>query len=438
MFTQLDQIMTTMALMVSRQLYLTGSYSRAGATSMDTDPARGFEFGSSIVIRRPKIRGAAQDLNPRVAPATLNEQEWVEVNLSLNHAWADGFPAFNNDAQYATVVNDSLMAVSTNVGTSFEGMFYSECFRDYSGVAASGAVQYASAPPLQLVFAENASGVLNPFTTEHLARANACLGAANVPAMDRFAFVSSFSAGDWAVAAPTAEGQSGALAGVGNIIQTGLQQGMFIPRAGFNFGVSNSITGQAAVTTLGDGTATEAVSAYTADTTVFFDGDRAGGTVPLGAVRCTIGVTGTLTGLAVGQIARLGPDAGPATAYGVILRVDVGNKYVWLVPYNSKGQKLTAAQLSTSTDKFGVPAIPYVNTAHHREFLVYGTRPLRQPMPGAGGQVISQAIPEYGAATVNIAVGAYNAAGMKQDHLASVLCGCKPSDHRKAAFMLSA
>jgi hypothetical protein len=219
---------------------------------------------------------------------------------------------------------------------------------------------------------------------------------------------------------------------------SGMTQGMFIPRASFLFGVSNSITGQTGVADMGDTTATEPVSAFTQDTTVFFDGDVAGGTTPLGAVRVTIGVTAALSGsVAVGQIARLGPDAGAATAYGVILRVDAGNKYVWLVPYNAKGQKLTAAQLSTSTDKIGIPAIPYVNTAHHREFLVFGSRPFKQPAPNSGGIVASQTLPQYGV-TVNATIGPYNALGLKQDRLIGLLTGCRASDHRKAAFMLSA
>ena len=437
-YTQLDHTLYTLAGLTLAQLYRQGSYSRSAATSLDSDPSRGFELGEGVTIKRPKIRGAAVDLNPRVAAATPAEQEYVEVNLRLDHCWADAFPDYVIDARAEQVVMDATMSAAANIGTSFENMFYSECFRDYSAIAASGSVQYANGAPLQLVFAENASGVLASFAPDHLARANAVLNFANVPNMDRFAFASAFSAGDWAVAQPTAEGQSGAMAMGGQILMSGMGQGMFVPRAGFNFGVSNSITGQAAIANLGDGTATEPVTAFTADTTVFFDGDTVGGTTPLGAVRVTIGVTGALSGsVAVGQIARLGPDAGPATAYGVILRVDAGNKYVWLVPYNAKGQKLTAAQLSTSTDKIGIPSIPYINTAHHREFLIFGTRPLKQPAPNAGGAVASQTLPQYGV-TVNATVGAYNATALKQDRLIALLTGCKASDHRKAAFMLSA
>lgn len=437
-FGPLDYTLYTLAGLTLAQLYRQGSYSRSAATSLDSDPARGFDIGEGITIKRPKIRGAAVDLNPRSAAAVPVEQEYVEVNLRLNHLWADAFPDYLIDARSEQVVMDATMAAATNIGISFEQMFYNECFRDYSGIAASGAVQYADGSPLQIVWAENASGVLSAFAPEHLARANAVLNFVNVPASDRFAFASSFSAGDWAVALPTAEGQSGAMAMGGQLLMSGMQQGMFVPRSGFNFGISNSITGQTGIADLGDGTAIEPVTAYVQDTTVFFNGDVAGGTLPLGAVRATIGVTAALNpAVAVGQIVRVGPDAGPAKAYGVILRVDAGAKQVWFVPYNAKGQVLTAAQLTANTDNISIRQIPYVNTAHHREFLIFGTRPLKQPAPNAGGAVASQTLPEYGV-TVNATVGAYNALSVKQDRLIAVLTGCRPSDHRKAAFMLSA
>ena len=436
-FTPLDHTLYTLAALTLTQLYREGSYSRSAATSLDSDPARGFDIGEGVTIRRPKIRGAAQDLNPRSAAATPVEQEYVEVNLRLDHCWADAFPDYVIDARSEQVMLDATMAAATNIGISFEAMFYAECFRDYSGVPASGAVQYANGAPLQIVFAESASGVLGSFAPDHLARASAVLNFANVPATDRFAFASAFSAGDWAVAQPTAEGQSGAMAMGGQLLMSGMSQGMFVPRSGFSFGVSNSITGQVGIADLGDGPSIEPVAAFTQDTTVFFDGDVASGTTPLGAVQVTIDMTADPTSVAVGQIARLGPDAGPAKAYGVILRVDAGDKYVWLVPYNAKGQKLTAAQLVVGTDNFSVPSIPYLNTAHHREFLIFGSRPFKQPAPGSGGVVASQALPQYGV-VVNATVGAYNALGLKQDRLIGVLTGCRSSDHRKAAFMLSA
>ncbi|NEO83813.1 MAG: hypothetical protein F6J87_06055 [Spirulina sp. SIO3F2] len=422
----------TLASYTLKQLWGTGSYSKTTATSLELDPSRVYDEYNEATILRPKKRGAAQDIDPRSGDEIqLNESNVVAVKVELNHLFSDGFPRYLMDAprQQTTLVRYGIQGTGNTIGSSFERMFYDECFRDYSQVSPVGTVQYAKGAPLQLAFKEQLNGVLAPFAPDHLVHANSILGAADVPTMDRFALVSAFSAGDWALAAPTAEGQSGANVGGSLVVAQGLQQGQFIPRSGFRFGPSNTINGQEPV----NGGVSEAITAIAADTSVFFDGDEAVPTL-LGAVQFTMAALNP--NLAVGQIARLGPDNAPATAYGVILRLDSGSNSVYLVPYNHKGQKLVAAKL-TLADRFSVPSIPYVNTVHQREFLQFASRPLTPPAPGSGGIMASQVLPDYGV-TVNFAIGGYIATKLQQPYVATLLCGCQPSDHRQAALLLSA
>jgi len=358
----------------------------------------------------------------------------VDVRVKLDKFTYNGFPSFTHDVRNEILVAQASDSIGNALAKSFEDGLYN-LFRDYTTVPAAGTVQMQAHGPTKIVFNEASTGALTAFSNHHLAYANAALVEDGVPSMGLFAHASPSALADWGVAAPVAEGQVGAVAGGATVLQNGLPPGTYIPRHGFALGSASAITGQAAIADLGDGTPTEPVTAYTQDTTVFFDGEVSGGTTPLGAVRVTIGVTAALAGtVAVGQIARLGPDAGAATAYGVILRVDAANKYVWLVPYNAKGQKLTAAQLSTATDKIGIPAIANVATAHHQEFMAYATRPLTQPR---NGLLFSVALPgQLASMVLNLGIGSWD--GVKENQFLALLWGAKATDYRKAALMLSA
>jgi hypothetical protein len=172
-----------------------------------------------------------------------------------------------------------------------------------------------------------------------------------------------------------------------------------------------------------------------ADTTVFFNDDLSG-SVPLGAVRLTLGIAGTVNaGVAVGRIARIALSGAPATAYGVILRVDTVNKFVWLVPYSMAGRVLPADAITTS-HIFSIPNIPSVNTASHKEHIVYASRLLSEPAPGEGAIADRAVDPELGI-IVQVFKGSYNVHQFKGGIRSATLMGAVPSDHRKAVLMLS-
>jgi len=431
-FSQISEIEKRLAVETLTQLYSQTSYARSGMTGYDASGQAGFTVGNEATFIRPKVRSATT-IDPVTTAMTFTTAESTEVRVRLNKYSYDGFPVFTHDVRNDILIAQASQSSGNAIAKEFEDGLYS-LFRDYTAIPATGEVALTATAPLKITFLETSGGALAPFQNHHLAYANASLIEDGVPAMGLFAHASPTALADWGLTAPVAEGQPGALAGGGVLLSQGLPPGAYISRHGLMLGSASAITGQVAVTDLGDGNPTEAISAFTQDTTVFFDGEVSGGTTPLGAVRCTIDVTAALIGLAVGQIARLGPDAGPAKAYGVILRVDVANKQVWLVPYNAKGKKLMAAELSTTTDKIGVPYLPYVHTAHHQEFLAYASRPMQQPR---NGLLLPVSLPaQLPAISLNLGIGSWD--GIKEAQFMSLLWGAKATDYRKAVLMLSA
>lgn len=441
-FGQLDQKDVQLALAggASSQLYRYTKFPQSGVSELQGDAlSRYYERGEQISIRRVRLSGDAEDFDPR-GGGSANSQEpgYVITPLTLEHLFTKGFPIYSSDANVPTYIRDFSETSGSAIGKSTDDYFYDRGFRDWTKLPTAGAVRLGGHAPIQVVTEETSGGALTDFNDKHLRNADEVLFTNDVPTTGRYARLSPSARNSFLGDTTLVSGFAGAMAPqqAGAAILNGVAMDTEVERRGFMTCGSNAVTGQSAVPDLGDGTATDDVSAYDADTTIFFDDDQIGD-IPVGAVRCTLGVTAALNaGIAIGKIARLGPDAGTATAYGVILRVDTANKFVWLVPYSPGGKKLEAAQLSVATDKFGIPAIGSVNTAHHREHLVYASRLLRPPTSGAGAVAVTAPVPNL-PMLMQIFQGSYDVNKFSESIRAAMLVGATPSDHRKAVLMLS-
>ncbi|MBP0022190.1 MAG: hypothetical protein J7647_32120 [Cyanobacteria bacterium SBLK] len=417
----------------------TGFTRAVAADVSDYNPNSGYEIGSKITISRPKNPGPAQKVDPRSGSAVFYDTETVDTTVKLTEMAVCGFNQFSVDANPGKYVRMNSQTSSDSVGWRFEIDAVQLCFENYTNIPTIGTdARIADLSPLQIVFSESQAGTLQPLTNRQLAWANATLTRSNVSPMDRFFFGSSTAMGDWAESLPSAEGQTSVVAGGGQILIAGVQPGSFsIPRHGFRMSIANTITGQDEIADLGDGNSSEDITEVVNDTIIFLDGEQhsAQGNILLGAVRLTLGIAGGIL-LAIGDIVRVGPSNGPATAYGVVLRVDNANKYVWIVPYNSKGEKLVAAQIKIASDLVSVPAIASKNVAYQKEFMMFGSRPLHMPPQGSGAMGI--AFPDTKRGLVfNLLWGAYSMERFKSAASFSILYTLLPTAHQKAVFVLT-
>jgi len=424
------------------QLYRSAALPGAGVTDVQGDAlGQYFEKGQTISILRPKDLGSAQDYDPRSgSDATTVEAGYVNVSLSLEKLFTSGFPVYSHDQNVERYIRDYAVSTGGAVRKSLDDYFYDKAFRDWSGIAASGAVNVDAHPPLAIVASDGGSGGLSTFDKDLLINAGKILDSRDVPNTNRVARLGVTAKAGFLGDSQMVEGFAGAQASMNpgsNLIASGFGLNIDVERYGFLCRGSNAITGQAALADTGDGNASEVVGAVADDSTVFFEGDQYAST-PLGAVRLTITQTANLAaGVAVGKIARIGADAGAAVAFGVILRVDAANKYVWLVPYSPDGTKLTAANITAATDKFSVPAIGEISTASHREQFVYATRQLRPPTPGSGA-LAESAIDANSGLLLQIFKGTYNVHQFKEGIRTACLCGAIPTDWRKGVLMITA
>ena len=439
---QLDQasVQKLMAAGAATQLYQMTAFPQSGVSQLQSDElSKYFERGESISVRRVRSSGFAQDYDPRSGTdADSAEPGYVIINVTLDRLFQKGYPVISSDANISTYIMDYLESNANDIGTSQDNYFYQRGFRDWTDLPSTGTVRLGAHPALQVVFSESATGVLNPFSDTQLLAADRVLFGNNVPQTGRYARLSASARQAFLGDGTLVNNFAGALAPQqpGSQILNGLASTLEVNRRDFMVSGSNAVTGQSAVASLGDGTATEPITAVVDDTTVFFEDDKTG-SVPVGAVRITIGVTAALAGAAVGRIARLGPAGAPATAYGVILRVDAASKFVWLVPYDRNGNKLVAAQISTSTDLISIPAIPSVNPAYHREHLVYASRLLRAPSPDSGARMAIGRAPNSNM-LIQVFSGSYQVRRFTESVATASLMGVKPSDYRKAVLMLTA
>lgn len=422
------------------QLYLTSFFAKASATEYNNN--QGFERGETISIRRPRIKGEAEDYDPRNTngdAANSADAGHVPINLRLDHLFTDGFPTYSHDGNIAMYVNDNVEVSTAAIRTSYEKAAYLECFRDFSAIPASGPVNYADASPLQIVAAMDGTGNTGPniagFNASALTNASTVLDRSNVPDGNRYTALSATAKGAFIGDEPMQRSYVAAQAGGAGILTDGLPMGALVGRYGFMVGGTNAITHQSAVANVANSAATAAITAVAQDTSVFFSSDYAALT-SLGAVQITIGNNWNTAagGVAVGQIAQIKNAGGTATiAFGVILRITAAN--IWMVPYSPIGTKLTAAEIPTGS-VVSVPLIGSVNVAYHREHLVTASRLLKPPTPNSGAVSVAASDAESGLA-MQLLRGSYDVDRFKEGARLSMLCGFKGTDYRKACLVLS-
>lgn len=401
-----------------------------------------FQVGDTVKFRRARISNAV-DYDPRTGVGlNLEQPGYVTGELKLERLLANGFPIYSSDYQIDTYVRDFGEQLAFSIATEFDRYLYGK-FRTPVH-AAAGVVEYSANPPLAIVASETNSGELADFNRYVLVNSNTVLERENVPPGQRYAILSTTAKGSYiGEAVPVDAGYLEAIAGGAQLLQNGLPTGQFVPRHGFMVGGSNLTSSQMGDLSLdasvGNATAI-AIAAVEADlhnggSAFFLKGDYQQQTV-LGAVRLTVTTTGALQNIAVGDIARLGPDNGIARAYGVVLRVDLANKYVWLVPYSPKGRLLTAAEVNTTTDKLSIPTIPSISVAYHQEALAFSTRQMRAPSMGSGAVAATQMDPGTRIA-MQVWRGSYDVTKFREAQAATLLCGAKLTHAQKAVLMIS-
>jgi len=441
-FGRLDQADVVLALAngTLAQLYRFASMPTMGTTTLEgTDLSTYFEKGQQITMSRPRLTGEAEDYDPRSGvDASSSEPGNVIVDLILERLFTQGYPVYSHDADPARYVRDYSEVTGDSITRAADNYLYNKGFRTWA-VPASGVVRIGKHPPFALVWDETSGGALEPFSDDMLVSAKAVLGTADVPDVGRAARLSPNAIAALEKDGVLVTGFAGAMApgmSGSQIVTSGVPMQVDVERRGFMIRGSNAVTGQAAVADLADGTPTEPISAVVADTTQFLLDDYAADT-PAGAVRITVGATDPLAAsVAVGKIVRLGPSSSAAKAYGVILRVDAANKYIWTIPYAADGSKLIAAQIIAGTDVVSIPAIGSVNVAAHREHLAYAARLLTPPSPGSGA--IAQAAFNFRLGLVmQVLRGSYNVNQFKEGIRSAMLFGATPRHAQMGVLMLS-
>lgn len=438
-FGSLDPASVTLTLATGSftQLFRTAAFPTAGVTDVSGNAfTQFFEKGQAITIKRPRLAAPAIDFDPRGGvDAASSEPGYVIQSLILEKLFTSGFPIYSMDASPETYFLDYSMSTGGAIRKSADDYLYATGFRTFN-LASTGPVRLNRIPPIATVWSENSTGVIQPFSDSLLINAGTVLNQAEVPAENRVARLSSTAAGSFLGDITLVSQFAGALSpGAGNtanMVATGFSFTQDYERRGFMVRGANAVTGQSQVLDLGGGTPTTPFAAPVQDVALFV-GDDDG--LPVGAVQIPLTVAGALNpGIAVGKIARIGPDAGVALAYGVILRVDTNQKAVWLVPYASNGVALPAAALTGG--KFGIPAIGSVNTANHKEALAWVSRLLTEPTPGSGA-IAQRVFDNQSGLAMQVFRGSYNVHRFSEGIRSAILMGAMPTDHRKGVLMLS-
>ncbi|HEY9643318.1 MAG TPA: hypothetical protein V6C57_22710 [Coleofasciculaceae cyanobacterium] len=421
------------------QLNLMSIFARAGIGDYETGS---FELGDTVKFRRARI-SEADEYDPRTGNGlNLTQPGYVTGELKLEKLLTNGFPVYGSDYRIDEYINDFSTQIAFSITTKFDSHLYNK-FRTPTH-ADAGLVAYGAHAPVACVAAEDANGQLVDFNRQVLVAAGTVLERENVPPGMRYALLSSTAKGAYVgESVPVDAGYMEALAGGVQLLQQGLPIGQFVPRHGFMVGGSNIIGSQIGQDDLDANTgssASLAISAAVADTgnggsPFFLKADNAVAT-SLGAIVLTLTTTGALQNVAVGDICRIGPADAIAKAYGVVLRVDLTNKNVYIVPFSPKGLKLLAAQINLTTDKFSIPTIPSISIAMHQESLVYSSREMRPPSEGSGAVATTQVDPAV-ALAMQIWRGSYDVTRFRESQLATLLMGAKITDYRKCCLILS-
>lgn len=405
------------------QLNLLSVFARAGLG--DYEPGT-FELGNTVKIRRPRISEAVE-YDPRTGSGlTYQQPGYVTGELTLEKLFANGFPIYSTDYRIDQYVLDFSTQIAFSLTSKFDGYLYDK-FRApiHPG---TGIVEYGCHPPIAIVAAEK-DGEFQDFNRYCLVQANTALEQESVPPGNRYAILSSTAKGAYiGEAVPVDAGYLEALSGGVDLLQRGLPTGQFIPRHGFLVGGSNLVGSQ-----VGGPLAGVAISGVVIDTTEFIKADYSSAVpVPLGAMKFTVA---DATGIAVGEIARIGVANATAKAYGVVLRV-VGN-VVTLVPFTPKGRQVTeTTYFTTGTDLLSIPDIPSVSVAFHQEALAYASREMRPPSAGSGAVAVTQ-VDQISRIALQVWRGSYDVAKFRENQSATLLCGAKLTDYRKSVLMLS-
>lgn len=423
-----DQLVATEALL---QLNRTSIFARAAVGNYESAIA---QRGDTITIRRTQLV-ETEDYDPRSGiPAESREPGYVSSNLMIEKLFTAGFPIFSHDNRMARsrYVTEYGGQIGANISSSVDNYLYNK-FR-YLNIPAVGQVFYGVHPPVAITATED-NGELIDFNKYSLINANTILDKADVPALDRFSIISTGAKGSFLGDAILTEKFVDGFNPTG-LIASGLPTGAFVPRYGFMVGGSNTVSYQEGVGQIDGATTNSPLVAFGSaainNDFLAIDGP---GVELLGAVNITLSPTAITPDVAVGRICRIAPVSGPTIAYGVILRVT--GRVVTFVPYSPRGMKLAPAALTSSVNRFSIPAIPSINVAYHRQALLFATRLMEPPSEDSGARMEVAADPSSGLA-VQIFTGGYRVDEFRESRRYATLMGAVLSDYRKACFILSA
>jgi len=421
------------------QLNLMSLFARA---CMGDYESGAFELGKTVSFRRPRYSDA-QEYDPRTGNGVvLQDPGYVEGELVLEKLFTNGFPIYSSDYNQDTYTQEYSTQIAFSLTTVFDRYLYNK-FRLMTH-APTGAVAYAANAPIAMVANETPTGELRDFDRMLLIHADTTLERENVPPGGRVAILSSSAKGAYIGEAVPATYQASNDEPLGaRLLQQGLPIGAFVDRHGFAVGGSNVVGSQLAVADLDSSASNQpdlAISLAEPDddnggSPFFTKGDYATLT-SLGAIVLTLGASGNLQNVAVGHIARIGATGATAKAYGIVLRVDVAGKRVWVVPFSPKGLQLSAVQIDTATDRFSIPNIPSISVAFHQETVIYATRQMKPPSGGSGAIAVTQVAPQTNI-VMQIWRGSYDITRFREGQMATLLTGAKLTDYRKCCLMLS-
>lgn len=383
-----------------------------------------FDKGESVKIRRPKRR-RAQNADPRAGAITFNEATYFKGEVTLENIWSDGFLVYKIDpSQTASKYVKEVSEQSADaINTPNEEYLYSK-FRTWA-LPATGVVELGAHAPIALVASVNGA---NYAAMDNQVARNAQLVAdtANLPTSGKLSMILSSKAKSDFLGDATILGFAGMTAKAGDLISSGLRNGQFVERYGFDMTGSNVVGGQSAVASSLAGIA---ISAAPVLNPLFLQADAQVAT-PVGTL--DFACAAAPAGFAVGQIAQIKKGT-EIVGHGVILRI-AGNA-VSLTPYDNSGALMVSAQFD-GTEKLSIPFIPSVSPFFHEEALLIAQRLLQEPSDRSGAKAVTQVDSETNL-TMQVITGNYQIERLREVNACFMMNGAKISDYRKAGLVLT-
>lgn len=417
-------IQKDLALRILFQLYRNAVMPQTGVTEYNGDP--GFEKLQTISISRPRIV-EAQDYDPRSGVDAISQEPgYVICDLTLEKLFTQGFPIFSHDAgmNVERYRRDYLQSVEGSIRLAFDNYLYQRCFQDYSSIADTGVARVGATSPLRIV-ATDYDPTLDSFAEyddKAQIRAMVALGEEEVPVGGRYMVLSHRAFGGFIGDRFTATNEPAVLGQ--NVLEN--PGARFIRHTDFLTAASNAVAQQ-----VGELGATFDTNVW--DTVTYLRDDNFTDT-PLGVLFMTASVPGPNFGnFAKGKIIHFTLNS--RQVFGVVLRVD-GADTIHVKPYYADGTEVPVGTVIASAD-VTMPTIPSLNVGYHQEHLIYATRLMAAPSPGAGATVANAASPLI-PVTLQIYTGSYNVDRFRESNRLSLLCGAKPTDWRKSVLVLSA